>query len=85
MSARFAHRKGILSQPQLDAAMLPLKPMLDRDRARPQLYQTIAEIHELRATWLMAVTRTPPGRSGEAPRWPTRPSRETRTLPPRTP
>lgn len=53
LGARWALRKGSLSHAQLEAAMLALRPMLDRDRARPQLYQTIAEIHELRAAWLI--------------------------------
>jgi hypothetical protein len=61
LGARFALQKGTLSQTQLEAAMLPLQPMLDRERARPQLYQTIAEIHELRAAWLMASRKSPAG------------------------
>jgi len=30
-----------------------LESALDKDRARPNLYQTLAEIHELRAAWLL--------------------------------
>jgi serine/threonine-protein kinase len=53
LDARWAHSRGVLAPAQLDAAMALLLPILDRERARPQLYETIAEIHELRAAWLL--------------------------------
>lgn len=53
LGARFALRNGGIDGERLGEAMKPLLALLDRERARPQLYQTIAELHELRAESLV--------------------------------
>lgn len=52
LDARWALRERKLTEEALNAAMSPLLPALDRDRARPLLYATVAEIFELRASLL---------------------------------
>lgn len=51
LGARWALREGEPEGPLLDDAGKPLAGAADRERARPQLYQTLAEIHELRASF----------------------------------
>jgi hypothetical protein len=58
LAARWALREGAPPPAELDAALTSLSAMLDQERAPPQIYQTLAEIHELRAAHLLA--RTPP-------------------------
>jgi serine/threonine-protein kinase len=55
LGLRAALRGGEIRKAQIEAARGPLLPMLDTDRAHPQLYLTLAEIHEIRASWLLAV------------------------------
>jgi serine/threonine-protein kinase len=50
--ARWALREGGALPAELDVATKRLSSMLDKERARPHLYQTLAEIHEIRAAWL---------------------------------
>ena len=51
LGARWALREGEPEGALLDDAAKPLSGATDRERARPQLYQTLAEIHELRAAF----------------------------------
>jgi serine/threonine-protein kinase len=47
IALRWALRNGKAVEAQLDAALAPLLPVLDVERADPQLYQTLGEIREL--------------------------------------
>jgi eukaryotic-like serine/threonine-protein kinase len=51
LGLRWALRQRKIRKAQLDAAFAPLLPMLAEDRAQPHLYQTLAEIYEIRAAW----------------------------------
>ncbi|MDI1477165.1 serine/threonine-protein kinase [Polyangium sp. y55x31] len=42
-----------------DEALAPLVPLLADDRAHPAFYQTMAEIHALRAKWLLSQKKSP--------------------------
>jgi serine/threonine-protein kinase len=57
IGARWAREAGTLKAAHLDAAMAPLLPLLNKEYAQPHPYQTAAEIHELRAQWLLKAQR----------------------------
>jgi serine/threonine-protein kinase len=44
---------------QFQAAFAPLLPLLDKERVDPRFYQTLAEIHALRAAWLLSERKSP--------------------------
>ncbi len=48
---RWAMKQGSASGAHFDAALAPLLPLLGAPRADPNLYQALAEVHELRADW----------------------------------
>jgi tetratricopeptide (TPR) repeat protein len=50
---RAAVENGKATAAQLQAAFEPLLPLLAKERRDPRLYQALAEIHELQATWLL--------------------------------
>ncbi|MDI1477267.1 serine/threonine-protein kinase [Polyangium sp. y55x31] len=54
IALRWALAKGSAEAAMFDAAFAPLLPVLDKERANPQVYEALAEIHELRAGWLLA-------------------------------
>jgi serine/threonine-protein kinase len=54
VALRWALLQGKADAAAFDAALAPLLPFLDKERADPNFYQTIAEVHELRAEWLLA-------------------------------
>ncbi|MEO5726762.1 MAG: serine/threonine protein kinase, partial [Byssovorax sp.] len=54
---RWAMKQDSAGEAHFDAALAPLLPLLGAPRAIPGLYQTLAEIHELRARWLLSRTK----------------------------
>jgi serine/threonine-protein kinase len=54
IALRWAIAKGRATAASFEAAFAPLSPVLDEERANPHVYQTLAELHELRAGWLLA-------------------------------
>ena len=52
IALRWALAKGKAEAAMFDAAFAPLTRILDKERANPHVYQTLAEVHELRAGWL---------------------------------
>jgi eukaryotic-like serine/threonine-protein kinase len=56
---RFAIGKRKAREEGFQAAFLPLLPLLDRERIDPRLYQAMAEIHSLRAAWLLDSRKAP--------------------------
>jgi serine/threonine-protein kinase len=49
IALRWAIGEGKATEAQFDAALAPLRPFLDTERADPRLYQVLGEIEELRA------------------------------------
>ncbi len=54
LALRWATSKSRADGALFDAALAPLRSVLDKERANPHVYQALAEIHELRAGWLLA-------------------------------
>ncbi|MRG95423.1 serine/threonine-protein kinase [Polyangium spumosum] len=52
LALRFALAKGKADAAMFEAASAPLTRVLDKERANPHVYQSLAEVHELRAGWL---------------------------------
>lgn len=50
---RWAMKHARADEAHFEAALAPLLPLLGAPRADPSLYQALAEIHELRAGWLL--------------------------------
>ncbi|MDC3954796.1 serine/threonine-protein kinase [Polyangium jinanense] len=53
IALRWALAKGNADAAMFGAAFAPLLPVLDKERANPQVYEALAEIYELRAGWLL--------------------------------
>ncbi|MDI1450968.1 serine/threonine-protein kinase [Polyangium sp. 6x1] len=53
LALRWALAKGKADPAMFDAAFAPLAPVLDKERANPHVYEALAELHELRAGWLL--------------------------------
>lgn len=51
---RWAMKQASAGEAHFDAALAPLLPLLGAPRADPNLYQALAEVHELRADWLLS-------------------------------
>lgn len=51
LGLRWALRHDEASEAQFDAALAPLIPLLDVERANPELYRALGEIHEMRAAF----------------------------------
>jgi hypothetical protein len=43
-----------VNEAEVKAALKPVLPMLEIERAQPHLYQIIAEIYEIHGTWLVS-------------------------------
>ncbi|UQA55542.1 serine/threonine-protein kinase [Polyangium aurulentum] len=56
---RWATARGKADRAPFDAAFAPLSSLLDKERANPHVHQTLAELHELRARWLLASHQRP--------------------------
>ena len=54
LALRWALSKSRADAPLFEAAFAPLSSVLDKERANPNVYQALAEVHELRAGWLLA-------------------------------
>lgn len=54
LAIRWAMKRDSAGEAHFDAALAPLLPLIGTPRADPSLYQTVAEIHELRASWLLS-------------------------------
>ena len=54
LALRWAISKGSADAALFEAAFAPLLSVLDKERANPHVYQALAEMHELRAGWLLA-------------------------------
>ncbi|MDC3957470.1 serine/threonine-protein kinase [Polyangium jinanense] len=54
LDLRWAVSKGRADAAAFEDAIEPLRRLLAEERADPHLYQTLAELHELRAGWLAA-------------------------------
>lgn len=52
LGARWALLRGADLPGDLDGEMTQIAAMLEKERVQPRLYQTLAEIHEVRAAWL---------------------------------
>lgn len=50
---RWLDTQGKLKEESFNAALAPLVPLLDRDRANPNIYAVLAEIHALRAKYFL--------------------------------
>ncbi|XYI02187.1 hypothetical protein ACMHYB_21370 [Sorangium sp. So ce1128] len=50
----WATLRGKAFAAMFSAAFEPLLPLVDKERADPHIYQTLAELHELRADWLIS-------------------------------
>ncbi|MDI3282548.1 serine/threonine-protein kinase [Polyangium sp. 15x6] len=53
LALRWALTKGNADSAMFGAALAPLLPVLDKERANPQVYEALAEVYELRAGWLL--------------------------------